>query len=426
MSLFAAASYRASNSPESPLSTPSQWFIDLFSGGQSDAGENVNEKTALKYSAVWNAVSILSSAISTIPCKVYQRDASGNKTERPDHPAAALVGSMPNELMTGNIFKQTGMSHDLLNGNFYAAITRDGRGNPGELILLQPHLTEIRKLSDRFVYFTVLEDGTSVKIEISDMVHVPGLSSDGLTGLSVIGHAKNAIGLGLATEKFGSKFFKNGANLGGVIEHPGTFKDKQTKKDFAKSWKETYAGGNNSLKTAILEMGMKYTPIGIPPEDAQFLETRKFGVTEVARWFNLPPHMIKDLDRSTNNNIEQQAIEFVVHSLRPWLVKWEEEFERKLLTNQQRRSGRWGIKFNVNALLRGSSEAQSRFIDTMIKNGVYSINDGRRFLDQNTVDGGDRHFIQRDKMPLDRYDEFVDKTIEDKAANEPQRNLIKK
>lgn len=423
MSLLAAAQKRASvENPSTNLAKPSQWLVDWIGGGKSDAGINVTEDSALKFSAVWNAVTIISSAISTIPCKIYEKDTDGNKMERPSHPAAGLVSTSPNDVTSGATFKQTGMAHNLLWGNYYSAIARNGRGEPTELFLLHPSKTKPERRSDRVVYVHRVDSGREIQIELSDILHVPGLSTDGLRGLSVIAHARNAIGLGLATEKFGSKFFSNGANLNGVIQHPNTFKDEETKRKFRESWQKVYSGTDNALKTAVLEMGMEYKSIGIPPEDAQFLETRKFSVNEIARWFNLPPHMLKDLERATFSNIEQQGIEFVIHSLRPWLVKWEQELERKLLSERQKRSGKWEIKFNVNALLRGDSEAQGRFIDQMIKNGVYSINDGRKYLDMNKVDGGDRHFIQRDRMPLDRYDEFVDKTVNEDETNPSTRH----
>ena len=413
MSLFAAANKRASvENPSTNLARPAQWLVDVFGGGQSDAGIDITESSSLKFSAVWNAVTIYSSTIATLPVKVFERDVTGNKTERPDHPSAPLVGTRPNDLMTGSTFKQAGTAHNLLWGNFYAAISRNGRGDPRELTLLDPSRTKPEKRSDRIVIVTRLDDGSEIQFELRDVIHVPGLSTDGIIGLSVITHARNTIGLGLATEKFGSRFFSNGAALSGVLEHPGKFRDEEAKRNFRKSWEEVYSGTDKAMKTAVLEHGMKYSRIGIPPEDAQFLETRKFSVNEIARWFNLPPHMLKDLDRATFSNIEQQAIEYVVHSLRPWLVKWEEEFERKLLTEEQKRSGRWEIRFNTNALLRGDSKAQADFIDKMIKNGVYALNDGLRFLGMNSVDGGDRRFIQRDRMPLDRIDEFVDKTVE--------------
>lgn len=421
MSLLAAAEKRASvENPSTNLAKPSQWLVDWIGGGKSDSGIEVNESSSLKFSAVWNAATILSGAISTIPVKVFQKDSEGNKEERSNHPAASLVGKLPNDLVSGSTFKGAGMVHDLLWGNFYAAIARNGRGDPVSLGLLDPSRTSPEKKNGRIVYVTRIDSNREIEIELQDIIHVPGLSTDGIKGLSVISHARNAIGLGLATEKFGSKFFSNGANLNGVIEHPGDFKSEEDKKKFRLSWQKVYSGTDNALKTAVLTHGMKYTSIGIPPEDAQFLETRKFSVNEIARWFNLPPHMLKDLDRATFSNIEQQAIEFVVHSLRPWVVKWEEEFERKLLTEEQKRSGQWEISFNMNALLRGDSEAQGRFIDQMIKNGVYNLDDGRKFLGMNMIpDGkGQRHFIQRDRMPLDRFDEFVDKTV---TQNETSR-----
>lgn len=410
--MFNVVEYRASpENPSTSLSNPSSWLIDLFSGGGTHAGINVNEKSALKYSAVWNAITIYASAFSSLPVKVFQRDSDDNKQEVQSHPASRLVGKFPNDLMTGATYKQHGGAHLVSWGNWYSAIARDGRGAPTELVLLLPDRTKPVMDNGRLHYETKTDSGQRVRIELQDMLHIPGLGFDGIEGYSVISHARNSIGIGMAAEKFGGKFFDNGANMSGVLQQdmgsPG-FGDKDSKKEWMQSWRDAYTGTDNALKTALLKPGMSYERIGIPPEDAQFLETREFGIRDVARWFDLPPHMLKSLESQPRANIEQQAIEYVIHSLRPWLVKIEQELERKLLTEQQKRSGQWEIKFNVNALLRGDSEAQSNFIDTMIKNGVYSINDGRRFLDLNTVENGDRHFVQQNLMPLDRTDEVID------------------
>lgn len=411
MSIFRVVEQRASpENPSTSLANPASWFMDLFAGA-THAGVNVNEKTALRYSAVWNAITIYSNAFASLPVKVFQRDSDGNKQEVQSHPATRLVGKSPNDLMTGATFKQHGGAHLVSWGNWYSAIARDGRGAPKELILLTPDKTKPVMNNGRLHYETELNDGTRMKIEVADMIHVPGLGFDGVEGYSVIKHARNSIGISMAAEKFGGKFFDNGANMSGVLKQdaqsPG-FKSKDDKEDWLRSWRQAYTGTDNALKTALLKPGMSYERIGIPPEDAQFLETREFGIRDVARWFDLPPHMLKSLESQPRSNIEQQAIEYVIHSLRPWLVKIEQELEKKLLTEQQKRSGQWQIKFNVNALLRGDSEAQSEFIDKMIKNGVYSINDGRRFLDLNTVENGDRHFVQQNLMPLDRTDEVID------------------
>ena len=416
MSLFAAATAVRAASPENPSTTlgnPARWLVDLF-GGTSDAGVSVNEATSLKYSAVWNATTIISSDIATLPIDIFEKDKSGDKKEIPDHDLSRLLNHSPNEQMSAPAFRQAGMVHNLLWGNMYAGIVRNGSGKPASLLLLHPAHTYPEVSQGRLRYISrMLLNGDNISLEIkpSDMIHVPGLTTDGITGLSVIGHARNAIGLGLAMEKFGSKFFSNGANLSGVIEHPGTFKDAESKKNFAKSWHDVYSGTDNALKTAVLEMGMTYKNIGIPPNDAQFLDSRKFGINEIARWFNIPEYKLGSLDRATFNNIEHMAIDYVVRTIVPRLKFIKSEFERKLFTEREKIAGRYSIEFNINALLEGSIETKGRFIDLMIKNGVYNINDGRGFLNMNKVPGGDRHFIQRDKMPLDRYDDFVDRTV---------------
>ena len=247
-----------------------------------------------------------------------------------DHPLYNLLHDEPNPEMSSFVFRETLMTHLLLWGNAYAQIIRNGKG---EVIALYP-LMPNRMVVDRdtkgrlyYQYTTSTEDaptmkGVTVNLPPSDVLHIPGLGFDGLVGYSPIAMAKNAIGMAIACEEYGAKFFANGAAPGGVLEHPGTIKDPQRVRE---SWQSTFGGSGNSNKIAVLEEGMKYTPIGISPEQAQFLETRKFQVNEIARIFRVPPHMVGDLEKSSFSNIEQQSLEFVKYTLDPWVVRWEQD-----------------------------------------------------------------------------------------------------
>ena len=248
--------------------------------------------------------------------------------------------------------------------------------------------------------------GVTVNLPPSDVLHIPGLGFDGLVGYSPIAMAKNAIGMAIACEEYGAKFFANGAAPGGVLEHPGTIKDPQRVRE---SWQSTFGGSGNSNKIAVLEEGMKYTPIGISPEQAQFLETRKFQINEIARIFRVPPHMVGDLEKSSFSNIEQQSLEFVKYTLEPWLVRWEQSIQRTLFSPEEKK--RYFAKFNVEGLLRGDYASRMSGYATARQNGWMSANDIRELenLDRiPTEDGGDLYLINGNMLPLGNAGAFAD------------------
>lgn len=230
------------------------------------------------------------------------------------------------------------------------------------------------------------------------MLHIPGLGFDGLIGYSPIAMAKNAIGMSLATEEYGASFFANGANPGGVLEHPGVIKDIQRVKD---SWNTAYQGSGNAHKVAVLEEGMKFQAIGIPPEEAQFLETRKFQIDEIARIFRVPPHMVGDLEKSSFSNIEQQSLEFVKYTLDPWIVRWEQSLQQSMLLPSEKAS--LMIRFNLDGLLRGDYQSRMQGYSVGIQNGFYSVNDVRQLEDMNLLadaEGGNLHFVNGNMVKL--------------------------
>jgi len=231
-----------------------------------------------------------------------------------------------------------------------------------------------------------------------EILHLPGLGFDGLIGYSPIAMAKHAIGMALATEEYGAKFFANGANPGGVLEHPGVIKDIQRVKD---SWNSAYQGSMNSHRVAVLEEGMKFQAIGIPPEQAQFLETRKFQINEIARIFRIPPHMVGDLEKSSFSNIEQQSLEFVKYTLNPWVVRWEQALKQSLLLPSEKQT--MFIKFNLDGLLRGDYQGRMQGYATGRQNGWLSTNDIRELEDLNrvpTAEGGDLYLVNGNMLPL--------------------------
>ena len=405
--------FKARDKPKDSLSGSRYSF---FFGGTT-AGKPVNEHTAMQMTAVYSCVRILAETLAGLPLHVYKYNESGGKEKYLKHPLYKLLHEEPNPEMTSFTFRETLMSHLLLWGNAYAQIIRNARGEVIALYPLMPNkMTVDRDKNGRlfYLYQRSVEDAPTlgkdslVYLDPSDVLHIPGLGFDGLVGYSPIAMAKNAIGLAMATEEYGAKFFANGAAPGGVLEHPGTIKDPQKVKD---SWNAAYQGSTNSHRVAVLEEGMKYQQIGIPPEQAQFLETRKFQINEIARIFRVPPHMLADLEKSSFSNIEQQSLEFVKYTLDPWVVRWEQNMYRSLLMESEKPSV--FIKFNVDGLLRGDYVSRMNGYATARQNGWMSANDIRELenLDRIPVElGGDLYLINGAMTKLQDAGAFANTT----------------
>ena len=378
-----------------------------FFMGNSTSGKIVNERSAMQMTAVYSCVRILSEAVASLPLHFYKYGKNGSKVKAVDHPLYMLLHDEPNPEMTSFVFRETLMTHLLLWGNAYAQIIRNGKG---EIIALYPLMPDRMKVDrdehGRLYYeYQVSSDdaptnkGATVKLTPDEVMHIPGLGFDGLVGYSPIAMAKNAIGLAIAAEEYGSKFYANGAAPSGVLEHPGTLKDPSKVRD---SWSQTFGGSANSHKVAVLEEGMKYTPISISPNEAQFLETRKFQIDEIARIFRVPPHMVGDLEKSSFSNIEQQSLEFVKYTLDPWVSRWEQNMARSLLTAEEKQN--YFIKFNVDGLLRGDYQSRMNGYATARQNGWMSANDIRELenLDRIPAElGGDLYLINGNMTKLE-------------------------
>lgn len=385
-----------------------------FFFGSSSAGKRVNERSAMQMTAVYSCVRILAEAVAGLPLHLYRYKEDGGKEKAIDHPLYLLLHDEPNPEMSSFVFRETLMTHLLLWGNAYAQIIRNGKGEVIALYPLMPDRMTVDRDRDGKLYYeyTVSTDdaptvkGTVVRLKPSDVLHIPGLGFDGLVGYSPIAMAKNAIGMAIACEEYGAKFFANGAAPGGVLEHPGTIKDPQRVRE---SWQSTFGGSGNSNKIAVLEEGMKYTPIGISPEQAQFLETRKFQINEIARIFRVPPHMVGDLEKSSFSNIEQQSLEFVKYTLEPWLVRWEQSIQRTLFSPEEKK--RYFAKFNVEGLLRGDYASRMSGYATARQNGWMSANDIRELENMDRIpaeDGGDLYLINGNMLPLGNAGAFAD------------------
>ena len=386
-------------------------FSYLF--GRTTSGKNVNEMTALQTTAVYACVRILAEAIASLPIHVYKHTDEGQEQDV-NHQLYYLLHDEPNPDMTSFVFRETLMSHLLIWGNAYAQIIRDGRGQVLALYPLLPDRMTVKR-DDKgelyYVYQRSEEDNPNFKdkgniiLKKSEVLHVPGLGFDGLIGYSPIAMAKNAVGITLATEEYGASFFANGANPGGVLEHPGILKDPSKVRE---SWNQVYQGTNNSHKVAVLEEGMIYKTIGIPPNEAQFLETRKFQINEIARLYRIPPHMVGDLEKSSFSNIEQQSLEFVKYTLDPWVVRFEQAFQKALLLPDEKKT--YFIKFNVDGLLRGDYQSRMNGYAIGRQNGWLSTNDIRRLEDMNPLskeEGGDLYLVNGNMTKLEDAGGFI-------------------
>jgi HK97 family phage portal protein len=379
-------------------------FSFLFGGTTS--GKTVNERTAMQSAAVYACVRILAEAIAGLPLHVYRYRMDGGKERVAQHPLYYLLHNEPNPEMTSFVFRETLMSHLLLWGNAYAQMVRNGRGQVIALYPLLPNKMEVSRAPNGELVYTYRRDAEESRLNPSsatitlrrdEVLHVPGLGFDGLVGYSPIAMAKNAIGLSLATEEFGATFFANGANPGGVLEHPGVVKDPDKLRE---SWHAQFSG-TNSHKIAVLEEGLKFHQMSIPPEDAQFLETRKFQINEIARIFRVPPHMVGDLEKSSFSNIEQQSLEFVKYTLDPWVVRWEQSLQQSLILPSEKSA--IFIKFNVDGLLRGDYQSRMNGYAVGRQNGWMSANDIRELEDMNripTEEGGDLYLVNGNMTKL--------------------------
>ena len=400
MSIFSGL-FRSRDKPQNKTAGSSYAF---FMGG-STSGKSVTERSAMQMTAVYACVRILAEAIAELPLHLYRYTDAGGKEKAIDHPLYLLLHDEPNPEMSSFVFRETLMTHLLLWGNAYAQIIRNGKGEVVALYPLMPNKMTVDRDEKGQLYYSyqrsndeAIPDSGKVILKPSDVLHIPGLGFDGLVGYSPIAMAKNAIGMAIACEEYGAKFFANGAAPSGVLEHPGTIKDPSKVRE---AWQSQFGGSGNSGKVAVLEEGMKYTPISISPEQAQFLETRKFQINEIARIFRVPPHMVGDLEKSSFSNIEQQSLEFVKYTLDPWVIRWEQSLSRALFSSDEKKH--YFFKFNVEGLLRGDYASRMTGYATARQNGWMSANDIRELENLDRIpaeEGGDLYLINGNMLPL--------------------------
>ncbi len=386
-----------------------------FYMGGSTSGKQVTERSAMQMTAVYSCVRILSETVAGLPLHLYRYKEGGGKEKAIDLPLYRLLHDEPNPEMSSFVFRETLMTHLLLWGNAYAQIIRNGKGEVIALYPLMPNKMRVERDENGSLYYEYIHSSdeadtmknTTVRLTPYNVLHIPGLGFDGLVGYSPIAMAKNAIGMAIACEEYGAKFFANGAAPSGVLEHPGVIKDPQKVRE---AWQSQFGGSQNANKIAVLEEGMKYTPISISPEQAQFLETRKFQINEIARIFRVPPHMVGDLEKSSFSNIEQQSLEFVKYTLDPWVMRWEQSLSRALFTEEEKKT--LFFKFNVEGLLRGDYQSRMNGYATARQNGWMSANDIRELENMDKIpaeQGGDLYLINGSMLPMQNAGAYANK-----------------
>jgi len=372
----------AINNPNDPI------WRDLFATAVSKAGASVTPESALKVSAVYACIRVLSETIASLPLKIYRRDNSG-KVVAKDHFLYPLLHDSPNEWTTGYEFFETLVAHICLRGNSYNLKRMDGMRRLGALNVLDPSKMTPAIEGGELVYRYIWPDGREQTFTQDEIWHTKGLSTDGIVGLSPITQARESIGLALATEEYGARLFSNNARPGGILEHPGRLTEDSAKR-LKENWQSAHAGGKNSHKVAILEEGMKWTSIGFANDDAQFLETRNFQVEDIARIYRVPSVLIGHPDKSsTYASAEQFFLSFVVHTIRPWITRIEQSINKYLIPERDKKT--YFAEFQLDGLLRGDTKSRYESYAIARQNKWMSANEIREKENMNPIEGGDEY-----------------------------------
>jgi len=349
--------------------------------------------------------------VAGLPLPIYRRLADGGKERAQDHYLYPLLHDQPNEEMSAYVFRETMMGHLTTWGNAYAEIEIDGAGRVTGLWPLRPDRMTVKRENGELVYYYDLGKGQDKRMPAWQVFHIPALGFDGLVGYNPIRMQRQAVGLAMSAEEYGGRLFANDATPGAVLEHPGSL-TPDAQKNLRESIEARHQGASKSHRLMVLEEGMSWKQMGLPPEDAQFLQTRRFQVVDIARWYRIPPHMLGDLERATFSNIEHQSLEFVVHTIRPWLVRWEQAITSQLLLPRERAT--YFAEHLVDGLLRGDIQSRYQAYATARQNGWMSANDVRRLENMNPIDDGDMYLMPLNMIPVGQAGDVfgVDQSLE--------------
>lgn len=396
------------------LANPSNEFIQFMSGGQtSDAGVVVSPEMALKNMGLYAAITTIVEPLSHMPIPLIEIDGD-NRIKRKDHPVHKLLNAVFNDEHHSMEGREMLFGHYLLRGNAFAQILRTRSGKPAQLWVLHPDRMRVERRSGQLFYIYTTATGSEVVLPKSDILHLRNLTnSDGLLGVGFIQLAGNALGLSVATEKYASKLYQQGARPSGVIKHPAKLGDK-TMDRLRKQFTELYAGIENYGKMAILEEGMEWQKLGLSAEEAQIMQSRKFQIEEIARGLRVPGHKVGLLDKATFSNIEHQNLEFIVFTLMGHARRFEYTVVRDLLSEQER--GILEPKYNFNSLSRGDIKTRSEAYAIGRQWGWLSADDIRELEDQDPLpDGQGKIYL----IPLNMVDAKRAQDVQDAGAAEP-------
>lgn len=412
----------------SDLRNPALWVYDGFGVVRTVSGENVTPESAMALAAYYACIRVISEDVGKLPLHVFRQRGTVREKDG-SHPLWRVLHDRPNPEMTSMAFRETVTAWALGWGNGYAEIVRSEDGRSVELWPIHPKRVVPMRDENGVLFYRVNMGSTAdkrpetVDLPAESVLHIHGVGGDAISGWSIARLAAESLGVALAEQKHSGAFFGNGARPSGILKYPGIFDqvDESKKKQFREEWERNYGGASNAGKTAILDEGIEYQPISMNNKDSQFIESRQFSVEEICRWFRIPPHKVQHLLRSTFSNIESQNLEYVVDTLMPWLVRWEQAIALRLLSGA--RDAGVFVKHNVNALLRGDVVSRGQWYTQMLTNGVFSVNDVRELEDMNPVDSGDRHFVQGQMVPLDKAGEEPEQPEPTEPDDESERSV---
>lgn len=378
-----------------------EWLRRLGRFADTAAGVDVDEHNALQIAAVWSCVKVLAESVAQLPLVLYRQTGARSREQARDHRLFSLLHDAPNSEMTSFVWREMMMGHLATWGNAYSELELNKSGEVLGIWPLRPDRTAPERINGTIKFGTKLPNGQKRFLAAENVLHIPGLGYDGMIGYSPVAMARETMGLAKATEQFGATWFGNGARPSGFLRHPGHLTDKAGARLKA-SFEEQHQGLDRANRMGLLEEGMEWQAIGVPPEDAQFLETRKFQVTDIARIYHVPPHMVGDLESGASYaSIEQMSLEFVIYTMMPWYARFEQQINKSVLTALERASGLY-VRFNVSGLLRGDNASRWESYNRALDRGVYSINDVRALEDMNPVEGGDVHLVPLNMIPLEQ------------------------
>lgn len=396
----------------SQLANPPEWLLRMFGGIPTAAGVNLTTRDAVSWTPVGAAIRLLAQSVASLPLLLYERLEPRGRRLRRDHPLFEVLHDAPNEEQSAFDFREMMQTQVLFWGNAYAQILYRQNGSVSELWPLNPDRVQRRRVGGKLWYYITMppEIGGPRTLRADEVFHLRGWS-DGVMGLALPELHRETIGLGIATEQFASRFFGDGITPAGVIEFPGALTSETSKEKLRESIQKVHGGLGKQHRVMLLEEGMKWQQVTMEPEKAQFLGLRKFQVSEASRIFGVPPHMLGDLERATFSNIEHMGLEFLIYSLRFWLVRWEQRLRLSLIGKNEYK--RVYPEFLVDALLRGDTKSRYEAYAIARQWGWLSANDIREKENLNPIDGGDDYLVPLNMVPAGQAGEPNSQQVRD-------------